>query len=121
MSESIDNQDLSPEEAAAKIEAGEIQLVDVRRDHEHAAGHLEGAVHIPLDDLPARASELDASKAILFHCKTGSRSGMATDAFRASGIEAYNLAGGLERWVDEGGALSPPGGTVVPSAQPDNS
>lgn len=121
MSESTESQDLSPDEAAAKIESGEVQLVDVRRDHEYEAGHLEGAVHIPLDDLPARAGELDGNKAILFHCRTGSRSAMATDAFRASGVEAYNLGGGLERWVDEGGALSPPGGTVAPSARPDNS
>jgi rhodanese-related sulfurtransferase len=111
--------ELSPERAAEMIESGEAQLVDVRQDFEWAAGRIAGAVHIPLDALPARASEIDHDRPVIFQCRTGARSSMATDAFRASGIEAYNLTGGLEAWVDKGLALEGEGEVALP--RPDNS
>lgn len=121
MSETTATHELSADDAAKKIEAGEAQLVDVRRDHEYEAGHIEGAIHIPLDELPARASELDREMPIVFVCKTGSRSAMATDAFRESGIEAYNLVEGIEAWVEAGKPIEPADGHIAASAAKDNS
>src|SRR5690349_1605717 len=93
---------LSPEQAAEMIESGEAQLVDVRQDFEWEAGRIPGAVHIPLETLPTRAGEIDRERPVIFQCRSGARSAMATDAFRASGIEAFNLEGGLEAWVERG-------------------
>ena len=112
--------ELDPERAAEMIESGDVQLVDVRQDFEWEAGRIAGAIHIPLDALPSRASEIDRDRPVIFQCRTGARSSMATDAFRASGIEAYNLAGGLEAWVDKGLTLEPDDGTVA-LPRPDNS
>jgi rhodanese-related sulfurtransferase len=112
--------ELGPERAAEMIESGDAQLVDVRQDFEWDAGRIAGAIHIPLDALPGRASEIDRDRPVIFQCRTGARSSMATDAFRASGIEAYNLAGGLEAWVEKGLELEPDDGTVA-LPRPDNS
>lgn len=111
---------LSPERAAEMIAAGEAQIIDVRQDFEWEAGRIEGAVHIPLDSLPARAAEIDRDRPVIFQCRTGARSSMATDALRASGIEAYNLEGGLEAWVARGLDLEPADGEVA-KPRPDNS
>ena len=94
------------------MEAG-AQLVDVRQDYEWEAGHIEGAVHIPLEDLPGRAGELDRDRPVVFGCRTGSRSAFATQAFREAGFDAYNLAGGLEAWVEHGRPIEPPDGAVA--------
>lgn len=112
--------ELTPERAAEMIESGDVQLVDVRQDFEWEAGRIPGAVHIPLDSLPARASEIDRERPVIFGCRSGARSAMATDAFRASGYEAYNLGGGLEAWVEKGLAVEPEDGAVA-LPRPDNS
>ena len=112
--------ELDPERAAEMIESGDAQLVDVRQDFEWEAGRIPGAVHIPLDTLPARAAEIDRGRPVIFGCRSGARSAMATDAFRASGFEAYNLGGGLEAWVEQGLAVEPEGGAVA-LPRPDNS
>ena len=98
--------------AAAKVDEG-AQLVDVRQDFEWDAGRIEGAVHIPLEQLPARASELDRERAVVFQCRTGSRSSFATAAFREAGYEAYNLAGGIEAWVEQGRTIEPDDGEIA--------
>jgi rhodanese-related sulfurtransferase len=110
---------LSPEQAAERVESGEAQLVDVRQDFEWEAGRIAGAVHMPLDTLPARAGEIDRERPVIFSCRTGARSAMATDAFRASGVEAFNLEGGLEAWVEAGLEIEPADGDVA-LPRPDN-
>ena len=105
--------ELEPERAAEMIASGEAQLVDVRQDFEWEAGRISGAVHIPLETLPTRAGEIDRERPVIFQCRSGARSAMATDAFRASGIEAFNLAGGLEAWVEKGLEIEPDDGTVA--------
>ena len=103
--------------AAERIGEG-AQLVDVRQDYEWDAGRIEGAIHIPLEQLPARAGELDADRPVVFQCRTGARSSFATAAFREAGYDAYNLAGGLEAWVEQGRAIEPEDG-VVAGPRPD--
>jgi len=89
------------------------QLIDVRQDYEWEAGHISEAVHIPLEQLPAQAESLDRDRPVVFQCRSGSRSAMATAAFRESGFEAFNLAGGLLGWVDEGRPIEPSDGKVA--------
>ncbi len=104
--------DLSPAAASEKVAAG-AQLVDVRQDYEWEAGHIPGATHIPLEQLPARAGELDRDRPIVFQCRSGNRSGLAAEAFRAAGHEAFNLEGGLLAWVEEGREVEPDRGEVA--------
>jgi rhodanese-related sulfurtransferase len=105
--------DLEPEEVERKLESGEIQLVDVREPYEWEAGRIAGALHIELEHLAARSGEIDKERPVVFQCRVGRRSAMATAAFGASGYDAYNLAGGIEAWVDSGLPLEPEGGHVA--------
>ena len=105
--------DLDPDRAVELIDAGEVQLVDVREQYEWDAGRLAGARHIAVQRLPAEAGSLDRERPILFYCRTGSRSSMAADAFRRARFDAYNLDGGLVEWTRRGYALEPEDGTVA--------
>ena len=105
--------DIDPGRLAGMLDAGEAQLVDVRQQSEWDAGRIAGAVHIPLETLPAAAAQIDRDRPVVFSCRVGSRSAMATAAFRESGFEAYSLAGGIEAWVASGRPIEPDGGSVV--------
>jgi len=104
--------EISPARASELIASG-AQLVDVRQDYEWDAGHIDGATHMLLETLPARADELDRDRPVVFVCRSGSRSSFATSAFREAGFEAYNLAGGTLEWVEDGREIVPPGGEVA--------
>ena len=105
--------DLTPQQAEELLREGRAQLVDVRAVYEHEAGRIAGSRHIELERLAEAASTLDRERPILFYCRSGSRSGMATDAFAASGYQAHNLGGGLEAWVAAGLPIEPDGGHVA--------
>jgi len=77
------------------------RVVDVRRDDEWAEGHIEGAEHLPLDQLAARAEELGGGP-ILFYCAVGERSLMAAQALSGAGRDAVSLAGGIGAWEQAG-------------------
>ena len=106
-------EDLEPRRAAELLRSGKAQLVDVREPYEHEAGHIEGARHIEMHKLNEQASEIDRERPVIFYCRVGSRSGMATQAFRAAGYDAYNLDGGLAAWVASGLEIEPEDGTVA--------
>ena len=80
------------------------RLVDVRTDGEWAAGRIEGAEHIPLDQLIARLDELGDKT--IFVCAVGGRSAQATAYVVGQGREAVNLTGGVHRWEGEGRPLT---------------
>ena len=107
------SEDLAPSRVAELLGEGKTQLVDVRQPEEHGAGRITGSAHIALDRLPAEAGSLDRERPIVFYCRSGGRSALAADAFRASGYEAYNLAGGLEAWVASGLPIEPADGRVA--------
>ena len=93
-----DEHELTPAEVTEKLDAGQVQLVDVREPDEWAEYRIPGSVHIPLDSLTSRAAEVETGREVVFICSGGVRSQMAADAFRASGYQTYNLAGGLKAW-----------------------
>jgi rhodanese-related sulfurtransferase len=105
--------DITPQQAEELLRAGDAQLVDVREPFEHEAGRIAGSLHIELDRLPAEAGTLDRDRPILFYCRTGSRSGLATEAFTAAGYDAHNLDGGLKAWVGAGLPIEPDDGRVA--------
>ena len=74
-------------------------LVDVREPNEYAAGHLPGAVLLPLGQLVARAAELPADRQAILYCQRGGRSAMAAGLLRAlPGYSVRELEGGYEAW-----------------------
>jgi rhodanese-related sulfurtransferase len=105
--------ELEPEDVAEKLGTGEWQVVDVREPHERDAGYIEGTRHIEVAQLTAQAETLERDRPVIFYCRVGSRSAMATQAFRASGWDAYNMRGGIVEWAARGLPLAPEGGTVA--------
>jgi rhodanese-related sulfurtransferase len=93
---------ISPEHVAELLEAGNAQVIDVREDHEHDAGHVAGDRHVTLPDLTEAAASLDRERVVVVYCRTGSRAEVAADALRASGYDAYNLEGGFQAWLEKG-------------------
>jgi rhodanese-related sulfurtransferase len=93
---------LSPDSVADLLESGSAQVIDVREDHEHEAGHVAGDRHITLPLLSNEASSLDRERVVVVYCRTGSRAEVAADALRASGYDAYNLEGGFVAWLEQG-------------------
>jgi rhodanese-related sulfurtransferase len=73
-------------------------ILDVREPWEWAEGHIEGALHIPLGDLPARVDELDPQAQTLVVCHVGARSAQATAWLHQLGHDVANLAGGMDAW-----------------------
>ena len=105
--------DLPPDQVADLHERGEIQLIDVREPYEYEAGHIAGAQHIELERLASQAETIDRERPVVFQCRLGARAGMAAQAFRASGYQAYNMDGGLQAWAERGLPLEPDGGHVA--------
>jgi rhodanese-related sulfurtransferase len=91
----------------------DLQIVDVREAYEREAGFIAGSLHVPLVELTARAQEIDRERPVVFYCRVGTRSDMAAQAFRASGMQALSMRGGLVRWASENRPLSPEGGVVA--------
>jgi rhodanese-related sulfurtransferase len=89
------------------------QLIDVREDYEHEAGHIPGSRRIEVEELNDAAESLDQSRPVVFYCRSGDRSTMPAQAFRASGWDAYAIEGGLAAWVESGQPLEPEDGEVA--------
>jgi rhodanese-related sulfurtransferase/predicted RNA binding protein YcfA (HicA-like mRNA interferase family) len=88
------------EELLERSSAGEIVVVDVRPTLEFEAGHLPGAVSIPLEDLSQRITELDPNASIVAYCR-GPYCVLAAQAvaqLRAAGLQAERLAAGPPDW-----------------------
>jgi hydroxyacylglutathione hydrolase/adenylyltransferase/sulfurtransferase len=102
---------LAPAEATQLIEAG-ATLIDVRRPYEWEGGRLTGARNVEMNELPAASESIDRARPVLFYCRGGNRSGMAADAFREAGYDAYHVAGGIQAWAEQGFALEPEDGEV---------
>ncbi|WP_419886103.1 FAD-dependent oxidoreductase [Paenibacillus sp. B-A-8] len=73
-------------------------LVDVRSEIEHANGHIEGSINIPVDDLRGRLSELDPSKEIWVYCQVGLRGYTASRILQQKGFRVKNLTGGYKTY-----------------------
>jgi adenylyltransferase/sulfurtransferase len=73
-------------------------LIDVREPSEHAAERIDRAVLMPLGSLASAIDALPRDRPVVVHCRTGGRSARAVAMLRAKGIDARNLAGGIEAW-----------------------
>ena len=93
--------EMQVEELKKRLDRGDdLYILDVREPHEYQICNINGHL-IPLGDLPNRVSELDTSKEIVAHCRSGVRSAKAVNFLRQAGFKkVHNLAGGILAWAD---------------------
>jgi rhodanese-related sulfurtransferase len=91
----------------------ELQIVDVREPFEWEAGRIEGAIHVPLNDLMGGKGQdqLDPEKPVAVICRSGNRSELASLMLKAKGFDAFNVRDGMEGWDKEGLPYSTPDGS----------
>lgn len=90
---------VSPRELASDIQYPDTLVVDVRGASEWEAGHLPGALHIPLGYLVDRVHEIPRTKTVVAQCQSGARSAIAASLLEQQGFKrVLNLNGGLAAW-----------------------
>lgn len=82
-------------------------LIDVRERDEFAAGHVPGAVNVPMSELGERIDELPG-EAFDVICKSGGRSGRVVEALTARGFDVTNVDGGTDEWIASGREIEVP-------------
>ncbi|PYX38477.1 MAG: molybdenum cofactor biosynthesis protein MoeB [Acidobacteria bacterium] len=94
--------EMQVEELKRRLDAGEnLYVLDVREPHEYQICNIGGHL-IPLGDLPKRVNELDSSREIVAHCRSGVRSAKAVGFLQQAGFKkVHNLAGGILAWADK--------------------
>jgi rhodanese-related sulfurtransferase len=105
--------DYTPQQVFDLVETTDVQLIDVREPHEHEAGRIARGRLIVLGELSAQVDSIDRDRPVIFYCRSGGRSAMATEAFRGAGFDAHNMTGGLLEWAAAGLPLEPEGGRVA--------
>jgi hydroxyacylglutathione hydrolase len=88
------------QELASALSGGTAPLlVDVRTNKEFKAGHIDGALHIPLGDLARRATEIPRDRPVATICEAGYRSSLAASVLARAGLDSLvNVTGGMSAW-----------------------
>jgi hydroxyacylglutathione hydrolase len=90
---------ITAEELHSQLQARAVQVLDVRRQPEWDAGHLEGATWWPLDNFKVAPPEIDRDAPLAVHCKSGYRSIIASSLLERAGFHhVLNVAGGFDAW-----------------------
>src|SRR6266853_1361874 len=99
---SVQVPEITPRELKARLDRGDdLYILDVREPHEYQICNLKGHL-LPLGELTRRVHELDSSREIVAHCRSGKRSAEAVDFLRKAGFrKVLNLKGGILAWSDE--------------------
>lgn len=87
-------------------------LIDVREPDEWAAGHVAGAVHVPMGDLPGRLADLPVADPVYVICRSGQRSGRSVQWLVQQGIASVNVTGGMQAWASSGRPMVSDGGAA---------
>jgi sulfur-carrier protein adenylyltransferase/sulfurtransferase len=97
----VTTDEMQVEELKQRLDRGDdIYVLDVREPHEYQICNIGGHL-IPLGELPNRVNELDTSREIVAHCRSGVRSAKAVNFLRQAGFKkVHNLAGGILAWAD---------------------
>jgi molybdopterin/thiamine biosynthesis adenylyltransferase/rhodanese-related sulfurtransferase len=97
--------EIQPSQLAERLREGEgqkLEIIDVREPYEWQINHIPGARHVPLDRIAAEIPRLDKRRETILYCKVGVRSMYAAQQLADAGVaEVRNLAGGIQRWIDE--------------------
>jgi len=95
---------INVDEAKSMLEDGESIVIDVRQPDEWLSGRVQGAIHIPVDDILMRIDELPDDKNLLFICAAGARSGLACEMAAAMDLPTdrlYNIEDGTPVWIEK--------------------
>ena len=102
-----DSADLDFETFAKAVAAGEVTVVDVREPHEFAAGHIPGAVNLPLSGFDALKLPVATEKPVVIYCQAGGRSRKALNQAQAAGRhDLKHYPGGMSQWRTYGGEVT---------------
>jgi rhodanese-related sulfurtransferase len=96
---------ISVKEASQMLKNGGATAIDVRRQDEYRAGHIKGAMWVPVDDVIPRFDELPKDGRLLFICAVGARSGLACEYAAAMGADQsrlFNIEDGTPTWIQQG-------------------
>jgi glyoxylase-like metal-dependent hydrolase (beta-lactamase superfamily II)/rhodanese-related sulfurtransferase len=94
---------MTAQELNDRLRSNDLQVLDVRREGEWQAGHIEGAAWFPLDNFKVSAPEIDPSVPVAVHCQGGYRSMIACSLLRRAGVEnVINVIGGFDAWRNAG-------------------
>jgi hydroxyacylglutathione hydrolase len=95
--------DIAPDELEARRPTGTLEIVDVRNSSEFEAGHLPGAVNLPLGRIAERLDELPRDRTLAVHCQSGARAGVAISLLKARGFtDVLHVSGDFAGWQREG-------------------
>ena len=103
---------ITVQELNSRLQANALQVLDVRRESEWEAGHINGADWYPLDRFKASLPPIEPQQALAVHCKSGYRSVTACSLLQRAGYNVINVTGGFDAWlaaqlpVDSGTAVS---------------
>jgi hydroxyacylglutathione hydrolase len=90
---------ISVEALSGRLQGNGLQVLDVRREPEWEAGHIEGAVWWPLDNFKIAPPEIDRNVPVAVHCKGGYRSMIACSLLQRAGFQnVINIVGGFDAW-----------------------
>ena len=94
---------ISSEESQKVISDNNYRFLDVRTDGEYSDGHIPNSIHIPLQEIKSRISEIEKikDKKIIVYCRSGARSSMASKTLLKEGFDVSNLTGGIMSWKGE--------------------
>ena len=94
---------ISSEESQKVISDNNYRFLDVRTDGEYLDGHIPNSIHIPLQEIQSRISEIEQikDKKIIVYCRSGARSSMASKTLLKEGFDVSNLTGGIMSWNGE--------------------
>ena len=91
---------LSAQQAATLLAQGQARLLDVREDWEYELAHVDGALHVPMGEIPARYAELPADEPLIVICHHGMRSLQVAQFLAARGFaDVANLDAGIDAWA----------------------
>lgn len=94
--------EITVSEVVEKLEKGEqLHIIDVREPDEVAEGMIPGAVHISLGEIAESLDEFDKDIAYIMVCRSGGRSGLATETLTGLGYNVTNMLGGMLEWTGE--------------------
>ena len=92
--------ELTPQAVAALRDTTDIQIIDVREPWEYELCHIEGTLHIPMGQIPARLAELASDRPLIVLCHHGMRSLQVAHYLLSQGYQdVTNLNGGIDAWA----------------------
>ena len=95
----VDIPEIDIETFAARLADG-APVFDVRQPDEYEEAHVPGVQLVPLDQVPDRVSDFPTDDTVYVICRSGGRSAKAVEFLRTRGVQAVNVAGGTQGWID---------------------